>query len=236
MSIVELYSLQQLDLMKAEKQQQLDAARAELADQSDLIRAQQRVAQIDSQHTSRRALLRDAQLVVEQIEVREQTVQERLYSGAVTNPRELEAFQEEQAMLRRQMTEAEDVLLERMVETEELEEALISARTALEAIEERRRERLPRLRRQEHTLSAEIETLERQRSEMLPQFPPQILSIYETLLASRDGHAVSKVELARGREICGVCRVALPTSDAQRLRSVETFVQCNNCRRILYME
>ncbi len=236
MSFAELYRLQQLDLIRAEKQQALSEVRTELADESDLRRAQQRFAQLDAQHTSRSALRRDAQLAVEQLEAREETVQQRLYSGFVTNPRELEAFQEEQAMLRRQIAEAEDVLLERMVETEELEEALASARAALGAIEERRRVRLPQLGLQEQTLVAELETLEQTRSEMLPQFPPQTLSIYETLLASRDGHAVSMVEFARGREICGVCRVALPTTDSQRLRSSDALVQCNNCRRILYME
>ena len=236
MSLKELHELQEIDLDRAEKQQILEAVRAELADESGLRRAQQRLTQIDAQHTHRSALRRDAELVVEQLEARAESVQERLYSGAVTNPRELEAFQEEQAILGRQISEAEDVLLERMVETEELEEELTTARTAFQALEEQRRERVPHLRMQEQTLVAELDALELRRAEMLPLFPPQMLSTYETLLASRGGQAVSKVELARGREICGICRVALPTSDSQRLRGDDSLVQCNNCRRILYVE
>ena len=236
LSLKELYNLQELDLVRVDKQQALSAVRAELADESSLRRARQRLAQLDAQHTNRSALRRDAQLVVEQLETRVATVQERLYSGMVSNPRELEAFQEEQAILGRQISEAEDVLLERMVETEELEEELTAARAALQEIEENRRERVPHLRQQERTLAAELDALERRRTEMLPLFPPQMLSTYETLLASRGGQAVSNVELARGREICGICRVALPTSDSQRLRSGDSLVQCNNCRRILYVE
>ena len=236
LALTELYNLQELDLLRVEKQQALSAVRDELADESNLRRARQRLAQLDAQHTNRSALRRDAELIVEQLEAREATVQERLYSGAVTNPRELEAFQEEQSILRRQISEAEDVLLDRMVETEEVEEALATVRTTVETLEDRRRERLPQLNRQEQTLSTELEALEQRRSEMLPQFAPQTLSIYETLLASRGGQAVSKVELARGREICGVCRVALPAADTQRLKSDDSLVQCNNCRRILYVE
>ena len=236
MSLKELYNLQELDLVRVDKQQALRAVQVELADESSLRRARQRLAQVDAQHTNRSALRRDAQLIVEQLEARAESVQERLYGGGVTNPRELEAFQEEQAILGRQISEAEDVLLERMLETEELEEELSAARAAFQALEEQRRVRVPQLRQQEQALAAELDALERRRIEMLPLFPPRMLSTYETLLESRGGQAVSKVELARGREICGVCRVALPTSDSQRLRSDDPLVQCNNCRRILYVE
>ena len=236
LSLKELYNLQELDLVRVEKQQALSAVQAELADESSVRRAQQRLAQVDAQHTNRSALRRDAQLVVEQLEARAESVQERLYSGAVTNPRELEAFQEEQAILGRQISESEDMLLERMLETEELEEELATARAAFQSLEEQRRERVPQLKMREQTLVAELDALELRRAEMLPLFPPQMLSTYETLLASRGGQAVSKVELARGREICAVCRVALPTSDSQRLRGGDPLVQCNNCRRILYVE
>ena len=135
LSLKELYNLQELDLMRVEKHQALSAVRAELADESSLRRAHQRLAQLDARHTNRSALRRDAQLILEQLEARAESVQERLYSGAVTNPRELEAFQEEQAILGRQISEAEDVLLERMVETDELEEELTAARTAFQALE-----------------------------------------------------------------------------------------------------
>lgn len=232
----ELYELQQLDLVRAEKQKALDAVRAELADESNLRQVRARFANIQAQYTSQNALRRDAQLAVEQIEAREEVVQNRLYSGVVTNPRELEAFQEEQTMLSRQKSEAEDLLLERMVATEELQEALASTQETLAALEEQRSLRVPELRHQGRTLSAELQDLNRRREEMLPQFPPQMLSTYETLLASRDGQAVSRVEAVRGREVCEACRVALPRSDIQRLRTGESLVQCNNCRRILYME
>ena len=232
----ELYELQQLDLVRAEKQRTLDAVRAELADESNLRQVRARLATIQAQYTSQNALRRDAQLAVEQIEAREELVQNRLYSGAVTNPRELEAFQEEQTMLSRQKSEAEDILLERMVATEELQEALASTQETLAAIEERRSLRVPELRSQGRALSDELQGLNLRREEMLPQFPPQMLSTYETLRASRDGQAVSKVIAARGRDICEACRVALPRSDIQRLRTGDSLVQCNNCRRILYME
>ncbi len=236
MSLLELYILQELDWDRAEKQQALDEIRAEISDESSLIRARQQLAQIEAEYISRIALRRDAQLIVDQLEQREQATQNRLYSGSVTNPRELGALQEEQVMLRRQITEAEDVLLERMVDAEQTQEVLNRARQTLAALEERRRQRLPQLQLQEQNISAELETLHNSRAEMLSNLPAQMLSTYEALLVSRGGQAVSKVELGRGRDICSACRVALPRSDTQRLRSGDVLVQCNNCRRILYLE
>ena len=236
LSLRELYQLQELDWITAEKRQTLDAVRTELADDSNLRRARLRLARLETEYSSQNALRRDAQLVVEQLEAREQVVQSRLYGGAVTNPRELEAFQEEQAILLRQKSEAEDTLLEHMITVEELQESLAGARNAVAAIEEHLRQRVPALRTQERSLSEELEALQRQRAALLPQFSPQMLSTYETLLSSRDGYAVSKVELTRGREICEACRVALPRSDIQRLRTDDSLVQCNNCRRILFVE
>ena len=232
----ELYTLQELDWLRIEKQQALGEVRAELADNSSLSRARLRLGRLEAQHIHQSALRRDAQLVVEQLEAREQSVESRLYGGGVTNPRELEAFQEQQQILLRQKAEAEDVLLEHMVATEELQDAVAGARESATTLEEGRRQRLPILHEQEQNLSAELEELERRRSILVPQFSPQMLSTYEALLASRGGHAVSKVESVRGRDICGACRVALPISDTQRVRSAESLVQCNNCRRILYME
>ncbi len=234
MSLRTLYELQDLDWVRAERQQMLAEAQAELADESRLTRARRSLAELEARYTGASALLRDAQLVVERLEERAQVVENRLYSGAVTNPRELGAFQDEQAMLRRQTAEAEDVLLERMVEAEELQEALESARQTANELNMRRQERVPQLRQQEEALTSELHALNGRRAEMLPQISAQTLSTYEALLVSRGGHAVSKVEPGRG--VCEACRIALPRSDMRRVRSADAVVQCNNCRRILYLE
>ena len=236
MTIRELNALQELDWIRGEKQQLLADVRDELADDSALNDARRSLSNLDAQYARQNALRRDAQLAVEQIEGREAAVQRRLYGGAITNPRELEAMQEEQSMLRRQRAEAEDLLLEHMVETEELQEALDAERRNVSELDTHRRERVPILRERENALSEELKALDSRRLEVLPRFTAQLLSLYETLLGTRGGHAVSRVESSRGREICGACRVALPRSDVQGVRSGDAIVQCNNCRRILYME
>ena len=236
MSPKELYELQEIDTERAVQQSALDEVRAELAGDATIMQARQRLALVEAEYNAQNAQRQDAQLAVEQLQEREQGVQNRLYSGAITNPRELEAYQDEHAMLRRQIAQAEDVLLERMVAVDEVQEMLNNARRAAASLAARRRQREPELRSRERGISDELETLNALRDELLPQIPPPILATYESLLVTRNGQAISRVESSRGRDLCGECRVALPRSDVQRVRSGETLAQCNNCRRILYMD
>ena len=69
------------------------------------------------------------------------------------------------------------------------------------------------------------------RANMAPQIPPVVLSIYETLLKSRGGQAVARVE----RAACQGCRITLPTMDVQRAKNADELVHCNSCGRILYV-
>ena len=62
-----------------------------------------------------------------------------MYSGLVTNPREFEAFQEEQATLTRNRSDEEDRLLEYMVEMEETQVLRDEAEAAFERIDSQRK-------------------------------------------------------------------------------------------------
>ena len=55
--------------------------------------------------------------------------------------------------------------------------------------------------------------------------------MYESLLKTRDGSAVAKVE----RGMCQGCRLTLPTLELQRARSSEGIARCGSCGRILYV-
>ena len=233
-SLKQLYELQELDWARAEKRNALAEVRETLAGDPQLTAAQRRMRQIEAQHSERNSQWQSAQIAAQRLEEQLKNVENRLYGGAVTNVRELEAFQEEQATLQSRISEAEDTLLEHMMGTEELQDALEDAQQTFAALQERRRDLLPQLQRREQTLAAELDALDLERVDLLPPIPPRMLAIYESLLNTRGGHAVSKVDAGRG--ICGACRIALPRSDMQRVRNAEGIVQCNNCRRILYLE
>lgn len=231
----QLYELQELDWVIAERRSSLGEVRAGLAGDATLEQVWVHLQRTEAEHERRSALMRNAQRRVGELEERVWAVEDRLYGGSITNTRELEASQEERARLQEQLSEAEDELLEHMLATEELEETLGVMRERFASLSANREKELTLLRERERALVSELESLGIEREEMLPEIQPQTLALYESLLSTRGGHAVSTVDAGRGG-ICEACRVALPRSDVQRLRNADAVVQCNNCRRILYSQ
>ena len=230
-AVRQLYELQGIDWDLAERESSLTDTRAKLVDDSELSSARALTeglaARLDDLASRRRAADRKIADLQESL----QKIEKRLYSGAVTNPREMSAAEEERTFVSTQHREEEDSLLEIMVEVEEVEASQVEARAALDRLEAERQEQLGRLTREEERLIGKLAGLNQERAQLSPRVPPAMLSRYESLRRTRGGHAVAKVE----RGMCQGCRIALPTMELQRARASEGIVQCSSCRRILYV-
>lgn len=229
--IKRLYDLQELDWKIQAHEKALAEVRARLADDSALTAARQRLQLAEARLSERMGHRRDLELAIQQLREKIEGVEQKLYEGSVTNPRELAALDEERAMLQRQLGEQEEKLLEAMVQAEEAQAAREQARELASRLEGERSALRQELQGQMETLEAELAALRRERSALTPQVPAQVLALYESLLKSRGGHAVARVE----RNLCQGCRITLPETDLRRARSGQVIVQCNSCRRILYV-
>jgi predicted nucleic acid-binding Zn-ribbon protein len=232
-SLRQLYELQELDWTISNREKALSEVRAKLADDAAVAAAMRRLQQLQSQFERSSAQRRDTQLSVQQRQERLKGVDDLLYGGTIKNPRELSAYQQERDILQRQLKEAEDRLLEAMVETEEIETSRDEARQQFAGLESQRAAQNADLLKEQERLEGALGELRQARNGLAPQIPPSELSVYESLLKTRGGHAVAKVERARG--ICQGCRIAVPASELQRARSSQGLVQCGSCRRILYV-
>ncbi len=229
--IKRLHDLQELDRKIQSREKALAEARAKLADESALAAARQRLQLAEARLSERMGYRRDLELAMQQLREKLSGVEQKLYGGGVTNPRELTALNDEHAMLQRQLGEQEEKLLEAMVQVEEAQAAREQSRELAARLEGERNALRLELQGQMETLDAELAVLRRERSTLTPQVPAQVLSLYESLLKSRGGLAVAKVE----RNLCQGCRITLPETDLRRARSGQAIVQCNSCRRILYV-
>ena len=230
-AVRQLYDLQGLDLETASREKSLAEVREGLADDSALVSARNRAgelkARLDELGSSRRALER----TIAELEERLQRVESRLYGGAVTNPKEMTAAEEERAYVTEQRRQEEDRLLEVMVELDETDTTHKEAQEALKGIEVERPTQVAQLTGQEEDLSKELLDLERQRALITDEMPARTLSLYESLRKSKNGQAVARVE----RGLCQGCRLSLSTQDLRRARGTQAVVQCSSCRRILYV-
>lgn len=154
----------------------------------------------------------------------------RLYSGGISNPKELSSIQAELDALRRRKAHVEDQLLD-----------VLEAREAVEKEVGALAERLAELDRlvadataRRDTASVEIENelgeLGAARGELRPTFPQEVLETYEDLRVRKNGIGAAALEGA----VCRGCGVELtPMARDAIKRSDEALLRCENCRRIL---
>jgi predicted nucleic acid-binding Zn-ribbon protein len=157
--------------------------------------------------------------------------QQRLDTGQVSSPRELENLQSEIQSLHRRQSDLEDAELEIMEKREVVQQRLAEVvadreRVALELTEtEQRRDATFA------EIDAEAEKTTQQRAELATGIGAELLALYEKVRASSSG--VGAAALHRGR--CEGCHLQLNTTDLNRLRDApaDEVVRCEECRRIL---
>jgi predicted nucleic acid-binding Zn-ribbon protein len=156
---------------------------------------------------------------------------QKLYEGKVTNPKELEDLQRDIDSLKRRHSELEDNALAAMDALETAQETLAEARRALEEAAGSDAAEQEELHTREVELTKEIGDLDERRSAQLERVDPLLMGLYQQLASSRQGRAVAKVVGGA----CQGCRISLPMNLVQRARSSSDVVQCSSCERILYV-
>jgi uncharacterized protein len=158
-----------------------------------------------------------------------QREEQRLFSGAVSNPKELGALQAEVAMLKRKRADLEDQLLEVMVQKDD-------AGTTLESLEQERSQTTEQADTLTSTVAALIAEIDGElveyrakRTEISTTIPQDLLSLYEKAKASKGGIGAAALE----NGTCQGCHTRLPSKEAERLRAERGFQRCENCGRIL---
>ena len=229
--IKKLYELQEVDWKISAHEKSLTEVRDRLADESAQVSARTQLEALDAKLAERTPQRRQAERAVQQSEEKLQELEKRLYGGAVTNPKELSALDEERIYLQGLRSAEGDQLLDLMVEIEEVQSARNDALEHLKQLEAQFSAEQPELLEALKRLIGELDQMRQARDKTAPEVPNSALPLYESLRKDRNGYAVAKVE----RGLCQGCRVALPTMELQRARSSQSIVQCNSCRRILYV-
>lgn len=155
--------------------------------------------------------------------------EQRLFSGGVSNPKELGALQAEVESLKRRRSGIEDGLLEIMEQREQAEATLANLKTERNTADAEAQG----LRSVVDEITTEIEqelvTHRAAREELVPTIPESLLALYEQLRAAKGGIGAARLEGAT----CSGCHTKLPAVEVERLRASGGVQRCDNCRRIL---
>lgn len=164
-------------------------------------------------------------LVTQKIEREEK----RLFSGGVSNPKELSALQAEVASLRKKQEGQEDGLLEVMEQGEQAQATvtrLEKERSEMAAESDALTRTVNEL---THDIDARLADHQKQRVAIAPEIPEALLKMYESVRAQKGGIGAA----ALVGDTCEGCHTTLPSIEAAEIRKSGGLRRCENCRRIL---
>ncbi len=168
---------------------------------------------------------------VDQVRQRSARDQQRLDSGMVTNPKDLESLQSEIASLARRQDDLETIVLDIM---ERQETAGARAKELAASVEELEAKVAGATARRDAALTeieAESDQVRAQRAEAAATIPADLLKLYEKLREQQGGVGAARLY----QRACQGCRLELNITELNEVRAAapDTVVRCENCRRIL---
>ncbi len=160
---------------------------------------------------------------------RSSTLDGQLYSGELTNSRDLPSLELEASNVKAQVDQKEIILLELSVRAEDTRRRISDLEKELAEVQEAWDLRQAYLNEQVASLTEEEEKLAAHRSQLAQTLDQSEVLKYDTLRRSKGGTAVAKVE----RGLCQSCRMSLPSQHLQRVRAGRQTVNCSSCGRML---
>jgi len=224
-----LYRLQYLDDELDAGQQQVAEIQADLGETEELRQARQ--AQANAQETHKQGTIKTRKLDLEIGSLNSEVAanEERLYSGRITNPKELGDLQENVASLHRRREALEDELLESMIYDEEAEATLQEHRATLDEVEARWQASQATLQDKLSELEARMAQVQDEREQLRQTIAADDLRIYD-YIRTRWG----PVTVATLRDdVCSFCAVNPSSTKLKKIRGGQELLQCGNCKRIL---
>jgi uncharacterized protein len=214
----------------------LTERRASLPEAARLARVNDHLAELEADLVIARKQLNEIEREQSRLEgemdlLAQKTAREegRLFSGLVSNPKELSSLQAEVEMLKKRTSVFEDDLLEVMVQRDGAQEAVDRLESERAATGEESAALTTQVGTLCREIDAELQIHQGRRSEIAGQLPEALMRLYDQLRASK--HGVGAAALVG--DTCQGCHTKLPAREVERLRVERGLQRCDNCRRIL---
>ncbi len=223
-----LYQLQQMDSQRDGILKRLKEVEQRLSENAAIRTAQSQLELTKESAATWQKRLKELELERTQLKTESDTTEERLYSGRVSNPRELTDLQNKLAELKQRHESLEDPLLEAMEGVEASGQAVIEADTELAQVKAAEADRMGELLSEQGELEPQLQALNDDIEQARQKIDAGSLQTYDLLRTPPSKLAVT----ALSGDACGACGVELTTRDVQLVRRGRV-VQCPTCQRIL---
>ncbi len=230
MSLVsQLYQLQQIDTEIRGKtlrlREVLQAQKGNKALQAAKGRMETAVSHLQSWQIKHK----DLSLEFESLNSKIKSSENRLYSGKVTNTKELTDLQKEIASLVRRRESLEEEVLEAMVIIEDAQGEKVAVEQTLANIQAEWDKKTASLKKEQNELALRIHALNGKRESLANSIPAKELTEYQHIAKRKGGIAVAKLRVNQ----CMACQVSASANKVKNAREGK-LVTCGSCGRILY--
>ncbi|GAA2077001.1 hypothetical protein IDH50_00185 [Aeromicrobium tamlense] len=217
---------------------QLTHRRNTLPEHAEIAASDARLREIESRRVAAQTRVSDleraqakADVEVEQVKARRTRDEDRMASGAITNPKDLSSLQSELEALARRISTLEDEELEVMEQLEAAQAELDEAVAALDA-ETAARDALVAARDEKiAALDAEASEASAARESIRPNVPEDLFALYQKVAANHGGLGAAALRARR----CQGCHLEINGADLRELAAEpeDTVLRCPECSRIL---
>jgi predicted nucleic acid-binding Zn-ribbon protein len=214
----QLYNLQQIDTDIRKKKQRL----------SEVVKLQRETEHADEGLRTWETRHNDLNLELGGLNNEAGRTNQRLYSGNVKNPKELEDLQNKVQELSKRLSVLEDEILEAMIMIEDAQEEKESADQALAKVQTAWEKSQGSLQHEQNELALRLHELIAARNKLAPMIEKPLLAQYDQLISRKSGVAVAA--LADNR--CTGCHLTVSAQKVSRAERGEIVI-CGGCGRIL---
>ena len=226
--IHQLYQLQKLDTQIDEKKKRLGAVLNAQKEPESLLTIRKRVEAANVELQKWQTQHKDLTLELGSVNTKAKNSENRLYSGKVTNPKELKDLQQEIDALNRRKAVLEDAVLEALVMIEEVQAEKTAADEALETAVAQWETQSAHLKTEQNELALSLHKLMQTRKTKAAAIDAPSLKEYEQLRQQRHGLAVAGLRV----NMCLGCRTTVSANKVKEVNEGRK-VYCGGCGRLL---
>lgn len=216
---------------------QLQHRKKTLPEHAAIVELEAQLKEIDGQRIEADTKVSDltreqkkADAEVEQVRARRTRDEERLNSGAVSNPKDLSSLQHELVALERRISTLEDAELEVMEALEEAQSVLSARQAEVDRIKDERERKIAVRDTAIEVIDQQFAEAEAQRESTAVGVPADLMGLYDKL---RGQYGVGAAALRARR--CEGCRLEINGADLRELAAApeDEVLRCPECSRIL---
>ncbi|GEM_PF-5193852 len=230
--VASIYILQQIDDKIAYNAARVSDINDIISDSTEVDRATEEYLLAKSDVATVR---RDNDILQGEIDIitsKKSDCEKRLYSGLVSNPKELGDLESQGVSLANRITELEDKKIDLMISEEEKEKVEESCRLAMDDVIATKEQLVFELNNELKVLNDGMVAYHAERDVALNSVDEAYLREYEKKKSKVGGRAV--VLVVDG--VCNGCGLLVATSNVQDARSGTKLVVCDGCSRFLYVK